>query len=247
MVSDRMWRGDPPHPPEPPAGGVVFDLDGVLVMSEYLWEEGWTAYGAEYGYGWTGGDTRSCQGMSVQEWSRYLGRRAGTDPDSAAEAVIAHVAAAYDSGRVSFLPGAEKMVAAVAAKVPVALASSAPRTIIDTVMGRMGLGRHFAVTVSSAEVRAGKPAPDVYAEAVSRLGIDPAVSFAVEDSSNGVRSANAAGLAVLAIEHEQYPLAPDAAALALRVHHSLPEVRDHLMGLLERDPRSGNTAEEVDP
>ncbi|GAA0444062.1 haloacid dehalogenase [Acrocarpospora corrugata] len=216
--------------------GVIFDLDGVLVMSEFLWEEGWTSFAAEHGYAWTPDDTRSCQGMSVPEWGAYLGGRAGADPRLAADAVVAFVAGAYDSGRVSLLPGAEKMVAAVAGRVPIALASSAPRTIIDTVMGTMGLGRYFRVTVSSAEVRAGKPAPDVYAEAARRLGIDPTASYAVEDSSNGVRSAVAAGLTVLAIEHARYPLAEDAAALAAAVCHSLDQVLDQLTALLEVDP-----------
>ncbi|GAA0967511.1 HAD family phosphatase [Acrocarpospora macrocephala] len=215
---------------------MIFDLDGVLVMSEFLWEEGWTRFAADHGYPWTPEDTRGCQGMSVQEWGAYLGGRAGADPRAASDAVVAFVAGAYDSGRVSLLPGAEKMVAEVARRAPVALASSAPRAIIDTVMGTMGLGRHFRVTVSSAEVRAGKPAPDVYAEAAHRLGIDPKASFAVEDSSNGVRSAAAAGLRVLAIEHARYPLAEDAAAMAVAVCHSLDQVLDHLTALLEVDP-----------
>jgi HAD superfamily hydrolase (TIGR01509 family) len=210
------------------ARGVVFDLDGVLVLSEHLWEEGWTAYAAQHGYSWTEDDTRQCQGMSVAEWSAYLSQRTTGDPRDAADAVISHVAAAYRSGEVSLLDGAVELVATVAARVPIALATSAPRTIIDTVMTTMGLGYHFSATVSSAEVRAGKPAPDVYVEAATRIGIDPAVSFAVEDSSNGVRSASAAGLSVLAIEHERYPLAADAAALALSIHQSLDQVLDQL-------------------
>lgn len=221
------------------ARGVVFDLDGVLVMSEYLWEEGWTAFAAEHGYSWTAEDTRRCQGMSVQEWSAYLGRLAAADARAAAAGVISHVASAYDSGRVSLLPGAEQLVARIAAKVPIALASSAPRTIIDRVMTTTGLDRHFRVTVSSAEVRAGKPAPDVYAAAAARLGIDPTASFAVEDSSNGVRAAAAAGFSVLAIPHERYPLAADAAALAISVHGSLGQVLDELERLLGPETTNG--------
>ncbi len=215
--------------------GVVFDLDGVLVLSEHLWEEGWSAYAAMYGYSWSGDDTRRCQGMSVVEWSAYLGQRTTGNQHDAADAVIAHVAAAYRSGKVSLLEGAAELVATVAARVPIALATSAPRTIIDTVMATMALGHHFSATVSSAEVRAGKPAPDVYLEAVTRIGIDPAASFAVEDSSNGVRSASAAGLSVLAIEHERYPLAHDAAALAVSVHRSLDQILDQLCQRLGAD------------
>lgn len=227
--------------------GVVFDLDGVLVMSEYLWEEGWTAFAAEHGCAWTAEDTRRCQGMSVPEWSAYLGGLAAATADDAAAVVISHVAAAYDSGRVSLLPGAEQLVATIAAKVPIALASSAPRTIIDCVMTTMGLGSHFTVTVSSAEVRAGKPAPDVYAEAASRLGINPAISFAVEDSSNGVRAAAAAGFSVLAIPHERYPLAADAAALAVSVHSSLGQILDQLERLLGLGSTNGAVTKGANP
>ena len=84
-------------------------------------------------------------------------------------------------------------------------------------MGAMGIGPWFSATVSSAEVPRGKPSPDVYAEAVRRLGVDPARSAAVEDSSNGIRAAAAAGLTVIAVAHEQYPIAPDALALASSV------------------------------
>lgn len=226
--------------------GVVFDLDGVLVMSEHLWEEGWTAYAAQHGYSWTDSDTRRCQGMSVPEWSAYLGRHAAADPRDAADTVIGHVAAAYGSGRVALLDGARQLVAAIAATVPIALASSAPRTIIDTVMGTMGLGDYFTATVSSAEVGAGKPAPDVYAEAASRLGIDPTVSFAVEDSSNGVRSAAAAGFSVLAIQHDRYPLATDAAALAISIHDSLAQVHDQLVNHLGADAVVRHSVKGVD-
>ena len=121
-------------------------------------------------------------------------------------------------GQVSLVEGAEDLVRTVAARVPLALASSAPRRIIDTVMGAMGLGPWFGATVSSSEVAAGKPSPDVYLEAIRRLGIRAAGSLAVEDSSNGIRAAAAAGLTVLAIPNPAYPVAPDAAAAADSIH-----------------------------
>lgn len=171
--------------------------------------------------------------MSVPEWGAYLGTRSSGDGEGAAAAVIAAVVESYRSGRVTLIDGAAELVAAVALRVPVGLASSAPREIIDTVMGTMGLGPYFSATVSSAEVARGKPSPDVYAEAVNRLGIDPARSVAVEDSSNGVRAAAAAGLAVVAVAHEQYPFAPDALALADSVRTTLSQVRDDIERLLD--------------
>lgn len=212
--------------------GVVFDLDGVLVLSEHLWEEAWLDYAGRYRYAWTADDTRRCQGMSVVEWGTYLADRTSRDTPAAIEAVIGGVAHAYDSGQVSLVAGAEDMVRAVAARVPVALASSAPRRIIDTVMDSMGLGPWFGATVSSSEVAAGKPSPDVYLEAIRRLGIRAAGSLAVEDSSNGIRAAAAAGLIVLAVPNPAYPVAPDAAAAADSIHVSLDGVSRRLLALL---------------
>ncbi|MEA2605845.1 MAG: hypothetical protein QOI00_602 [Chloroflexota bacterium] len=214
--------------------GVVFDLDGVLVMSEHLWEEAWQFYALQRGYEWTADDTRQCQGMSVSEWASYVAVRTSGNPAAAARDVVDRVNQSYVAGRVSLASGAEELVAAVAARVPIGLASSAPRQIIDTVMETMGIGPYFSATVSSAEVRRGKPSPDVYREAVQRLGIDPSGSLAVEDSSNGVRAAAAAGLAVIAVAHEPYPLAPDAAALVASVQHSLAGVKIEILRMLDR-------------
>jgi HAD superfamily hydrolase (TIGR01509 family) len=207
----------------------VFDLDGVLVASEHLWEEGWTAYATAHGASWDPADTRRCQGLSVPEWGAVLGERTRTDPRAAAAAVIEGVAAAYDAGRVRFLEGAPGMVAAVAAIAPVGLATSAPRRIVETVMDTMGMRPYFSAAVSTEEVPRGKPYPDVYREAISRLGLDAARSYAVEDSSNGIRAAAAAGLAVIGVAHDHYPIAPDAAVLTIRLERSLDPVRTSLV------------------
>lgn len=212
---------------------MVFDLDGVLVMSEHLWEEAWDTYSRRHGYAWSSQDTRACQGMSVPEWASYLADRTSHDSADAADAVIGEVAEAYDSGRVGLAAGAAELLAEVASRVPVALASSAPRRIIDTALQTMGIAASFSATVSSAEVSRGKPSPDVYLAAVQRLGVEPAASVAVEDSSNGVRAAHAAGLTVIAMPQSRYPLAPDAVALAYAIETSLAGVRSRLLGLLE--------------
>jgi HAD superfamily hydrolase (TIGR01509 family) len=213
--------------------GVVFDLDGVLVMSEHLWEDAWQAYAAGHRYAWTAADTRHCQGLSVPEWAAYLGDRSSGDADDVATAVTASVIEAYDGGRVPLIAGAAEVVAQAASRGPVGLASSAPRAVIDVVMRTLGIGQYFSATVSSAEVPRGKPSPDVYLEAIARLGIEPTGSIGVEDSSNGVRAAAAAGLKVIALANEQYPLAPDAAALAASVQRSLGRVGDEIVRLLD--------------
>jgi HAD superfamily hydrolase (TIGR01509 family) len=211
---------------------VVLDLDGVLVHSEHLWEQGWRRYGGRHGYAWAAQDTRACQGMNVAEWGRYLADRTSHDPDDATRAVIGSVVAAYRAGQVALAPGALELVRVAAARGPVGLATSAPREVIDVVMGGLGLGDWFAAAVSSAEVRAGKPDPAVYLEAMRCAGISAEGSVAVEDSSNGVRAAAGAGLTVLAVPDAAYPLAADAIALADSIHASLHDVRARLIELL---------------
>jgi HAD superfamily hydrolase (TIGR01509 family) len=214
--------------------GVVFDLDGVLVKSEHLWEEAWRACAAACGIVWTPGDTRRCQGLNVAEWSAYLAQRTGSNAESAAADVVARVIEAYQAGRVRLVDGAADIVAGAASRGPVGLASSAPRSVIEVVMGTMGIGRYFSATVSSAEVARGKPSPDVYLEAIRQLRIDPSSSVGVEDSSNGVRAAVAAGLRVVAVVDPRYPLAADAAALAESIQPSLVEAGRDVTRLLDR-------------
>lgn len=213
---------------------VVFDLDGVIVASEHLWEQGWRAASRGRGMDWTPGDTRACQGKSVPEWADYVADRTGLTPEQARAEVVGYVTSAYDRGEVSLLPHAADLVRAASSRVPVGLATSAPREVIDRVMARPELAGCFTATVSSAEVPRGKPSPDVYLAALERLDGDPERSFAIEDSSNGIRAAAAAGLRVFGLEHAQYPLAADAVCLAAGIFESLEEVAVRLSGDLDR-------------
>jgi HAD superfamily hydrolase (TIGR01509 family) len=212
---------------------VVFDLDGVIVASEHLWEAGWRQVSQARGVEWTAADTRACQGKSVPEWADYLAQRTGLSCHRARAAVVRHVTDAYDRHEVALLPHAAELVHGASRRVPVGLATSAPREVIERVVARRELAGCFTATVSSAEVARGKPSPDVYLAALERLGGDPARSFAVEDSSNGIRAAAAAGLSVLGIEHSQYPVAEDAAGLAAVVFRSLRDVADRLFADLD--------------
>jgi HAD superfamily hydrolase (TIGR01509 family) len=118
------------------------------------------------------------------------------------------------------MPGAVDAVKRVAARWPVGLASSANREVIDTVLQASGLAGTFGATVAGEEVARGKPAPDIYLEAARRLGVDPTRSAAVEDSSNGLRAAAAAGMLVVAFPNREFPPDPDALALAAVVLNS---------------------------
>jgi HAD superfamily hydrolase (TIGR01509 family) len=212
--------------------GTVFDMDGVLVESEHLWEENWRSVAAAHRYDWTHEDTLTCQGMSVPEWSGYLAGRIGrTDHVNVANEVIDRMIAALHNGEIEMLPGSTEMVKAAAARGPVAVASSAPRRLIGAVLEATGLMPLFSAWVSSEEVARGKPSPDVYEEAARRLGLPPRECAGVEDSSNGIRSAAAAGLTVIGLPNPTYPPKPDAIALCAAIAGSPDEAR---MLLIER-------------
>jgi HAD superfamily hydrolase (TIGR01509 family) len=194
---------------------VVFDLDGVLMDSEQRWNAAKEALVGEAGGRWRGDAAVAMMGMSSLEWSAYLRDELGVAMglDAISRDVVRRMEEGY-AQELPLLPGAEQAVRALAARWPLGLASSSNREIIDLVLERSGFGDAFRVTVSSEEVERGKPAPDVYLEAASRLGVDAARCVAVEDSSNGLRAAAAAGMAVIAVPNEHYPPAQDALALA---------------------------------
>lgn len=220
-----------------PVNGVVFDMDGVLVDSEHLWEEAWVSYAAARGRRWGQEQTREVQGMSVPEWSRFVAAFVGDgDSSAAASSCVGHMLDAIDAGRTPLLPEASAMVREIASRRPIALATSAPREVIDKMLEVHALSLEFTVTVSSAEVARGKPCPDVYIEAVRRLGLPgPSTGIAVEDSANGIRAARAAGLHVVAIPNRTYPPAPDALALADHVAVDQSAARDHILSMIPQE------------
>jgi HAD superfamily hydrolase (TIGR01509 family) len=192
---------------------VVFDMDGVLLQSEEVWDAVREEYVRERGGRYDAEVQRAMMGMSSTEWSRYLHDEAGIDeqPEAINAEVVRRMLAAYRE-HLPLLPGAVDAVRRVASQFPLGLASSSNRELIDVVLDQAGLAPYFAATVSSEEVARGKPAPDVYLEAARRLGVEPARSAAVEDSHGGIRSAKAAGMRVIAIPNPGYP--PDDEALA---------------------------------
>lgn len=204
---------------------VVFDLDGVLIDSERMWEEVRRAFVSGAGGRWAPDTQARLMGMSTGEWSRYLSEELGVlmAPEDVARAVIELMNERY-AQELPLLPGAPEAVRRMAARWPLGLASSSPPAIISMVLDRSGLADAFEAIASSDEVPAGKPAPDVYLLAATRLGFDPASSVAVEDSSNGLRSAAAAGYTVIAVPQPLYPPAPDALALARVRLESLNEL-----------------------
>ncbi len=193
---------------------VIFDLDGVLVDSEQRWNGAKEALVRETGGRWSDEAPAAMMGMSSLEWAAYIRDDLGVPMDAGAinREVVLRMEAGYREG-LPLLPGADNAVRSLAERWPLGLASSANREIIDLVLELAGFGDAFRATVSSEEVERGKPAPDVYLETARRLGVDPADCVAIEDSSSGLRAADAAGITVIAVPNPHYP--PEPAALAL--------------------------------
>ena len=211
---------------------VVFDLDGVLLDSEQVWDDAREQLARERGGRWHPQAQRDMMGMSSNEWSRYMHETVGLSepPDEINREVVERLSAIYRD-HLPTLPGAKEAVERLAARWPLGLASSSNRELIDLALELLGVKHLFAATVSSEEVGRGKPAPDVYLEAARRLGVDPARTTAVEDSHNGILAAKTAGMRVVAIPNSHFP--PDEAALA-----EADVVLDSLAGL---------TAEAIEP
>jgi HAD superfamily hydrolase (TIGR01509 family) len=209
---------------------VVFDMDGVLIQSEEVWDEVRAEYVRERGGRYDDEVQRALMGMSSVEWSQYLHDVAGVpdEPEAINDEVVRRMLERYRE-HLPLIDGAVDAVRRMAARYPLGLASSSNRALIDAVLLRAGLTEFFTATVSSEEVAHGKPAPDVYLEAVRRLGVDPHRCAAVEDSHGGICSAKAAGMRVIAIPNPSYPPDDEALALADVTIRSLDELKPELV------------------
>jgi HAD superfamily hydrolase (TIGR01509 family) len=211
---------------------VVFDLDGVIVDSEHIWDEARSELAAERGGRWHDQASRDMMGMSSPEWSRYMHDVIGLEdpPEEISAKVVRRLEEIYRR-ELPLIDGAVEAVERLAARWPLGLASSSNRELIDLALELLGVRDLFRATVSSEEVPSGKPAPDVYLEAARRLRVDPARTAAVEDSHNGILAARAAGMRVIAIPNRHFP--PEEEALG--------------QADLVLDSPAGLTAEAIEP
>jgi HAD superfamily hydrolase (TIGR01509 family) len=208
---------------------VIFDLDGVLIASEEVWDAVRAAYVRERGGRYDETVQRAMMGMSSLEWSRYLHDHAGVpdEPNAINAEVVRRMLERYRE-QLPLIPGAVEAVRRVAKRFRIGLASSSNRELIDAVLEAAGLVGLFAAIVSSEEVARGKPAPDVYLEAAGRLAAAPERCAAVEDSHGGIRSAKAAGMFVVAIPNPAYPPDDEALEAADVVLRSIEELTPDL-------------------
>jgi HAD superfamily hydrolase (TIGR01509 family) len=204
---------------------VVFDLDGVLLDTEELWDEARRRLAEERGARWPDDAQRAMMGMSSPEWSRYMHDVIGLSepPEEISTEVVRRLEALYRE-RLPLVPGALDAVGRIGARWPLGIASSSNRPLIDLFLELTGTRELFRATVSSEEVERGKPAPDVYLEAARRLGVDPEGCAAIEDSENGIRSASAAGMRVVAIPNRVFTPSEQALSHADVVCGSLDEL-----------------------
>jgi HAD superfamily hydrolase (TIGR01509 family) len=204
---------------------VVFDLDGVIVDTEELWDEARQELVRERGGAWTDHATADMMGMSSPEWSRYMHEALGVrePPEEINREVVRRMLVRY-AEQPPLIDGAVEAVERLAARWPLGVASSSNREVIDVALEVTGLAPFFRATVSSEEVARGKPAPDVYLEAARRLDVDPTRCAAVEDSANGIRSASAAGMRVIAIPNPAFPPPDDVLDQAATVLDSIREL-----------------------
>jgi HAD superfamily hydrolase (TIGR01509 family) len=192
---------------------VVFDLDGVILDSEEIWDRVREQYIRERGGRYDAEAQRTMMGMSSEEWSRFIHEQLGVEASPAEiNADVVELMNARYRADLPLVPGAPEALQHMAGTFPLGLASSSNRPLIAVALELAELNELFRATVSSEEVERGKPAPDVYLEAARRLGVDPKRCAAIEDSHSGIASANAAGTFVVAIPNPHYP--PDDDALA---------------------------------
>jgi HAD superfamily hydrolase (TIGR01509 family) len=201
---------------------VVFDLDGLLLDTEQVWDEVRESLTRERGGRWHDQAQADMMGMSSTEWSRYMHDTLGLPepPEELNRLVVERMQERYRE-RLPVVDGAVEAVRRIGARWPLGLASSSNRSLIDLALELMGVADLFRVTVSSEEVERGKPAPDVYLEAARRLEVAPERIVAVEDSGAGIRAAKAAGMRVIAVPNRHFPPPDDALALSDLVLESL--------------------------
>ena len=211
----------------------MFDLDGVLIDSEQVWDAAREDLVRERGGTWDERATTDMMGMSSKEWSSYMHDRLGVPmtPAEINDDVVRRVAAAYGE-HLPLLPHAVETVRELGERWRLGVASSSNRPIIELVLDRMGVRDRFAAVVSSEEVTNGKPAPDVYLAAARELDVDPKDCAAIEDSTNGIKSAVAAGMRTIAVPNRQFRPDDDVLASAAVIVSSLAEVTVDLVASL---------------
>jgi beta-phosphoglucomutase-like phosphatase (HAD superfamily) len=222
-----------------PIDAVIFDMDGVIIDSEDQWLEARIEFAQAHGKQWTSEDQRAVMGRSTEDWARIMHQRLQIDlsVEEVMREVKARILARLEANLI-VLPGALEAIRLVAGQYPVGLASGSTTENIRAMLRLTGMQDVFQVVVTGDEIARGKPHPDIYLEAATRLNIEPARCLGIEDSANGIRSLHAAGMKIIAVPSPNYPLAPDVLALADVHLPSLEAFSLELVGTLSASRKS---------
>ncbi len=198
-----------------PIEAVIFDMDGVLVDSEVYWNKSRVEFARDRGKIWTDDYQRLAMGRSTVGWATVM--REKLQLDESIDDIIAEMKGrviAHYERRMPTRPGAIESVHRMKQHFRVGLASGSPTEIIKAVLRITGLDQVFEVMIYGDDIPRGKPAPDIYLEAMAQLGVSPDVTVGIEDSANGLRSLKAAGMAAVAAPSPDFPLPPEILELA---------------------------------
>jgi HAD superfamily hydrolase (TIGR01509 family) len=219
---------------------VIFDLDGVILETEQEWNDVRHEFAAAHGGRWDETDQPAVMGANSMQWAEYMRDQVGVPlpPGEIYKGVVDALRTRYTQ-HLPLIPGARETIVGLASKFRLGVASSSPVELIEHSLELAGLRHYFGALVSSDEVPKGKPAPDVYLEACRRLDTTPARAAAIEDSSNGLRAAAAAGLAVIAVPNSSFPPAPDALSLADIVVGSISHITGDMILSIGREESDG--------
>lgn len=219
---------------------VVFDMDGILFDTEHLWHEIRHNVAHENGGHWDEDDQRAVMGMNSLQWAAYMHDRCEVrlEPEAIFAEVVGRLRVHYRDDPPEY-PGAREAVRALADRFKLGVASSSPLELIETAVQAVGLTPFFATLISSDLVARGKPEPDVYLAACAGLDVAPSSAAAVEDSTNGIRAAVAAGLTVIAIPNAAFPPAREAVGLARRTLASISELTVEVVETLGKEAVDG--------
>lgn len=201
---------------------VIFDMDGLLVDSEPVWDEARAAMAAHYGQTWTQTDHFNVMGVNTDVWAAYMIKRLdlSLSPIAVRDEVIDQMVAMYRR-QIPFRPFAVEAVQWAVGHYPTALASGSPRKLVDIVTQADELQGCFQEVLVADEVGTGKPDPAVYLETARRLGVAPEACVCLEDSANGVLSGHRARMFVINVPDPRYPLTTQQAGYADMVLESL--------------------------
>jgi beta-phosphoglucomutase-like phosphatase (HAD superfamily) len=213
---------------------VIFDMDGLLVDSEPVWDKARQGMAKAAGKEWNKEDHQAVMGVSTQAWADYMITRLelNLSRQEVQDEIVARMIALYQGG-IPYFPGAVEAVHLAASHYPTALASGSHPALIDAVAADAGMRGQFRVILSADEMAAGKPAPDVYLEAAKRLGVKPEHCVCLEDSGNGILAGHRAGMKVIAVPDPRFPPAPDKLSLADVILPSLSGFSLELLHQLE--------------